>query len=158
MVTIAVTKFVHGAWIEVILIPALGRGLPRRAQPLHRGGSPAVARRGGALDDTPISNTVLVLVGDLHRGVLGALKYARSISPTPKAVYVEVATERTRRVEKKWGAWGLGTPLIVLSSPYRSLLRPFLDYLLHNQTALLIKGAMLFRKRVIVADVPHHLR
>ena len=103
------------------------------------------------------------------------------ISPSPKAVYVEVDTERTRRLEEKWGAWGLGTPLVVLSSPYRSLLRPFLDYidsllvtggpnyyvtiilpefvparwwqhLLHNQTALLIKGAMLFRKRVIVAD------
>ena len=114
------------------------------------------------------------------------LKYARSISSSPKAVYVEVDTERTRRLEEKWGAWGLGTPLVVLSSPYRSLLRPFLDYidsllltggpnyyvtiilpefvparwwqhLLHNQTALLIKGAMLFRKRVIVADVPYHL-
>jgi amino acid transporter len=185
MVTIAVTKFAHGAWIVVILIPALVTVFVM----VHRHYED-VARQlsldGAAPDATPISNTVLVLVGDLHRGVLGALKYARSISPAAKAVYVEVDTERTRRLEEKWGAWGLGTPLIVLSSPYRSLLRPFLDYidsllaaggpdhyvtiilpefvparwwqhLLHNQTALLIKGAMLFRRRVIVADVPYHL-
>jgi amino acid transporter len=186
MVTIAVTKFAHGAWIVVVLIPALvavfllvHRHYDDVARQLSLDGA-------GLVTSTPISNTVLVLVGDLHRGVLGALKYAQSISPSPKAVYVEVDPERTRRLEEKWGAWGLGTPLIVLSSPYRSLLRPFLDYvdnllsaggpdhyvtiilpefvparwwqhLLHNQTALLIKGAMLFRKRVIVADVPYHL-
>jgi amino acid transporter len=186
MLTIAATKFVHGAWIVVILIPtlvavflAVHSHYTDVARQLSLDGA-------AAPDESPIANTVLVLVGDLHRGVLSALKYARSISPSPKAVYVEVDTERTRRLEEKWGAWGLGTPLVVLSSPYRSLLRPFLDYvdnllsaggpdhyvtiilpefmparwwqhLLHNQTALLIKGAMLFRKRVIVADVPYHL-
>jgi amino acid transporter len=186
MLTIAVTKFAHGAWIVVILIPTLVAVfvlVHRHYEDVAR----QLSLDGAAPPDaTPISNTVLVLVGDLHRGVLGALKYARSISPSAKAVYVEVDTERTRRLEEKWGAWGLGTPLIVLSSPYRSLLRPFLEYvdhllaagggehyvtiilpefvparwwqhLLHNQTALLIKGAMLFRRRVIVADVPYHL-
>jgi hypothetical protein len=188
LVTIAVTKFTHGAWIVVILIPALvaafvvvHRHYEDVARQLSLDGTGP-----GDTPDTPITNTVLVLVGDLHRGVLGALKYARAISPSPKAVYVEVDPERTRRLEERWGAWGLGTPLIVLSSPYRSILRPFLDYvdsqlraggpdhyvtiilpefvparwwqhLLHNQTALLIKGAMLFRKRAIVTDVPYHL-
>ena len=186
MLTIAVTKFAHGAWIVVLLIPAfvavfvlVHRHYEDVARQLSLDGA-------GLITASPISNTVLVLVGDLHRGVLGALKYARSISPSPKAVYVEVDAERTRRLEEKWGAWGLGTPLIVLSSPYRSLLRPFLDYvdnllstggpdhyvtiilpefvparwwqhLLHNQTALLIKGALLFRRNVVVTDVPYHL-
>ena len=186
MLTIAATKFVHGAWIVVILIPTLvvvflvvhSHYTDVARQLSLDGAAPP--------DESPIANTVLVLVGDLHRGVLTALKYARAISPSPKAVYVEVDTERTRRLEEKWGMWGLGTPLVVLSSPYRSLLRPFLEYidtllltggpsayvtiilpefmparwwqhLLHNQTALLIKGAMLFRRRVIVADVPYHL-
>jgi hypothetical protein len=103
-----------------------------------------------------------------------------------KAVYVELDPERTRRLEEKWGKWGLGVPLVVLASPYRSLLSPFLEYvdsllsrgehivitvvlpefiparwwqqLLHNQTALLIKGALLFRRRVVVVDVPFHLK
>jgi len=134
----------------------------------------------------PITHSVLVLVGDLHRGVVEALQYARTLSPGAKAVYVEMDPERTRRVEEKWVGHGLGVPLIVLTSPYRSLIGPLQDYidhlqardgkhvvtivipeflparwwqhLLHNQTALLIKGALLFRKNVIVTDVPYHLR
>jgi hypothetical protein len=81
----------------------------------------------------------------------------------------------------------MGVPLVVLNSPYRSLVGPLMDYIeqlqrqggddqvvtivlpeflparwwqqiLHNQTALLIKGQMLFRKNVVVTDVPYHLR
>jgi hypothetical protein len=143
-----------------------------------------------SLDDfggpPPIEHTVLVLVGDLHRGVAAALRYAQTLSASVKAVYVELDPERTHRLEEKWGKWGLGVPLVVLTSPYRSLLTPFMDYvnhllalgehhvvtivipefvparwwqhLLHNQTALLIKGALLFRKGVVVVDVPFHLR
>jgi hypothetical protein len=135
----------------------------------------------------PLQNTVLVLVGDLHRGVVKALQYAQSLSVNAKAVFVESDPERTHRLEQRWAKWGMGLPLIVLTSPYRSLLGPLLQYvdhileqggenhivtivlpefiparwwqhLLHNQTALLIKGAMLFRKNVIVTDVPYHLR
>jgi hypothetical protein len=130
---------------------------------------------------------VLVLAGDLHRGVVQALRYAQSLSPTARAVYVETDPDRTRRLEEKWSTWGMGVPLIVLTSPYRSLLGPLLEYidhlqrqggenhivtmvvpefipkrwwqhLLHNQTALLIKGALLFHKNVIVTDVPYHLK
>jgi hypothetical protein len=135
----------------------------------------------------PLQNTVLVLVGDLHRGVVRALQYAETLSVNAKAVFVELDPDRTHRLEQKWAKWGMGLPLIVLTSPYRSLLGPLLNYvdhileqggdnqivtivlpefiparwwqhLLHNQTALLIKGAMLFRKKVIVTDVPYHLR
>ena len=136
----------------------------------------------------PMRHTVLILVGDLHRGVVRALQYARTLAPEAavRGVYVETDPARTTRLEDKWVRWGLGVPLVVLSSPYRSLLRPFLDYLddiqgrgddqivtivlpeflprhwwqhiLHNQTALLIKGALLFRKNTVVADVPYLLK
>jgi hypothetical protein len=72
-----------------------------------------------------------------------------------RAVYVETDPAGTRKLEEKWAKWGLGVPLVVLMSPYGSLLRPFLDY---NQTALLIKGALLFRKNTVVADVPYLLK
>jgi hypothetical protein len=133
-------------------------------------------------------HTVLVLIGDVHRGVVRAVQYARTLAPTAvvRAVYVETDPMRTGRLEEKWGRWGLGVPLVVLTSPYRSLLRPLLDYLdqiqargddqmvtivlpeflprhwwqhfLHNQTALLVKGALLFRKNTVVADVPYLLK
>ncbi len=183
MLVIAVTKFSHGAWLVVLLIPILIVGflavnrhyasVARQLSLDHYPGPP------------PIEHTVLVLVGDLHQGVVSALQYARTLSPNVKAVYVELDPEKTRRLEERWGKWGMGTPLVVLTSPYRSLLAPFLEYLdhllavnpyyvvtvvlpefvpgrwwqqlLHNQTALLIKGALLFRRRVVVVNVPFHL-
>jgi amino acid transporter len=181
---IAATKFSHGAWMVVLLIPllvALFLMIRRHYQDVAR--QLSLDNYGGP---PPIDHTVLVLVGDLHRGVASALRYAQTLSASAKAVYVELDPERTRKLEEKWGKWGLGVPLVVLTSPYRSLLAPFLDYvnhllalgethvvtivipefvparwwqhLLHNQTALLIKGALLFRKRVVVVDVPFHLR
>ena len=183
MLVIAVTKFVDGAWVVAMLIPVLVMGFIM----IHRHYTD-VARQlslEGYDGPPPIQHTVLVLVGDLHKGVTGALRYAQALSPSARAVYVELDPDRTRRLEEKWGKWGLGVPLVVLTSPYRSLLTPFLEYvnhllalgsnhvvtivipefvparwwqhLLHNQTALLIKGALLFRKRVVVVDVPFHL-
>ena len=183
---IAATKFTHGAWIVVVVIPllvvtflAMHRHYEEVAEALTLEG----------LEGPPeFQHTVLVLVGDVHRGVVRAVQYARTLAPnaTVRAVYVETDPGRTAKLEEKWGAWGLGVPLVVLTSPYRSLLRPLLDYIdhiqargddqmvtivvpeflprrwwqhvLHNQTALLVKGALLFRKNIIVTDVPYHLR
>jgi amino acid transporter len=186
LLTLAVTKFVEGAWIVVVVIPILV-GL---FVMMHRHYE-EVARElslEGLTGPPPMNHTVLVLVGDLHRGVVRALQYARTLAPTAavRGVYVETDPARTVRLEDRWGKWGLGVPLVVLTSPYRSLLRPFLDYLdeiqsrgddqivtivlpeflprrwwqhvLHNQTALLLKGALLFRKNTVVADVPYLLR
>jgi hypothetical protein len=184
MLVIAATKFAHGAWMVVLLIPllvALFLMIHRHYDDVAR--QLSLDNYGGP---PPIDHTVLVLVGDLHRGVAAALRYAQALSASVKAVYVELDPDRTRKLEEKWGKFGLGIPLVVLTSPYRSLLTPFLYYvnhllalgdnhvvtivipefvparwwqhLLHNQTALLIKGALLFRKGVVVVDVPFHLR
>jgi hypothetical protein len=182
---IAVSKFTHGAWIVLFVIPLLIMAcmmihrhyLEVAAQlSLEEYGDPAAITR----------HTVLVPVGDLHRGVVRALLYAKSLAPDARAVFVETDPARTRKLEEKWQKWGCGMPLVVLNSPYRSLLAPFLEYLnhlqdqkethfvtivipefipakwwqhlLHNQTALLIKGALLFQKNVVVTDVPYHLQ
>ncbi|HLC42196.1 MAG TPA: amino acid permease, partial [Methylomirabilota bacterium] len=185
LLTLSVTKFSEGAWIVLLIMPLLVMAF----MVIHRhyvevahqlsleeyGGPPAITR-----------HIVLVPVGDLHKGVVRALQYAKSVSPDARAVFVETEPARTRKLEEKWLTWGCGVPLVVLDSPYRSLLAPFLEYLnhvqaqgenhfvtivipefipvkwwqhlLHNQTALLIKGALLFRKNVVVMDVPYHLQ
>jgi amino acid transporter len=186
LVTLAVTKFVEGAWIVVVVIPVLVATFVV----MHR--HYAEVARELSLDGfegPPVfQHTVLVLIGDVHRGVVRAVQYARTLAPTAvvRAVYVETDPAHTARLEDKWGKWGLGVPLVVLTSPYRSLLRPLLDYLdhlqsrggeqmvtivlpeflprhwwqhvLHNQTALLVKGALLFRRNTVVADVPYLLK
>ena len=184
---IAVTKFTHGAWIVVLVIPILVAAfLAMRSHYETVAGSLSLEHFEGP---PQFQHTVLVLVGDVHRGVVRALAYAVTLaSPnaTVRGVYVETDPARTARVEEKWTRWGLGVPLVVLTSPYRSLLSPLLDYIdqiqargddqmvtivlpeflprkwwqhiLHNQTALLVKGALLFRKNIVVADVPYLLK
>jgi len=182
---IATTKFTHGAWLIILLIPGLVLGL----RTIHR----HYADVAGQLsvdgldpdDPPPPDHLVLVLVGDIHRGVLGALRYARTISASARGVYVETDPDARRRLEDRWAKWASGVPLVVLRSPYRSVVSAFLEYLddlqrqapdllvtiilpefvparwwqhlLHNQTALLIKGSLLFRRGVIVTDVAYHL-
>jgi amino acid transporter len=183
---IAATKFTHGAWIVVVVIPILVMTFVAMRRHYDD-----VARQ-LSLEDwegpPPMEHIVLVLVGDVHRGVVRAVQYARTLAAGApvRGVFVETDPARTARLEEKWGKWGQGVPLVVLTSPFRSLIRPFLDYvdalqsrnpyqvitvvlpefipgrwwqhILHNQTALLIKGALLFRRNTVVTDVPYLLR
>ena len=184
MLIIATTKFTHGAWIVTLLIPCLVLLFVA----IHRHYADVALQLSVESVEPrrpPSGHTVLVLVGDVHRGMLPALEYAQALSPSARAVYVEVDPDFTRRMEDRWGKWGSGVPLVVLRSPYRSVVGAFTEYLdhlrqqaphqlitivlpefvparwwqhlLHNQTALLIKGALLFRKGVIVTSVPYHL-
>ena len=187
LLTLAITKFAEGAWIVVVIIPVLvaifvvmHRHYEEVAVELSLEGL-------GGLPD--FQHTVLVLIGDVHRGVVRAVQYAKTLAGPAvgvRAVYVEIDPARTHRMEEKWAKCGFGVPLVVLASPYRSLLRPLLDYIdqiqsrgddqmvtivlpeflprkwwqhvLHNQTALLVKGALLFHRNIVVSDVPYLLK
>ena len=185
-VVIAATKFSHGAWIVVVVIPVLVAAFVMMSR--HYDEVAHDLSLSGMEPPPEFQHTVLVLVGDVHRGVVRAVQYARTLAPsaTVRGVYVETDPARTARLEEKWAQWGLGVPLVVLASPYRSLLRPLLEYIdkihargddqmvtvvlpeflprrwwqhvLHNQTALLVKGALLFRTNTVVAAVPYLLQ
>jgi len=184
---IATTKFTHGAWIVVLVIPLLVFTFLAMRSHYHD-----VAHQlslEGIAGPPPMRHTTLVVVGDVHRGVVRAVQYARTLAAPDVAVrgvFVETDPGRTARLEERWRLAGLGVPLVILTSPYRSLLRPLLEYLdtlqssgddhvvtivipeflpgrwwqhvLHNQTALVIKAALLFRKNTVVVDVPYHLK
>jgi len=185
LIVIAVTKFTHGAWAVILLIPLLVmmfRSVHRHYLDIAR----QLSTEGLQPLDTIARNIVLVPISGIHRGVIYALDYAKSIAPGRViAIYVDLNEEATRKLREKWTTWGKGVELVVLQSPYRSLTRPLLRYierlarqdesamvtvllpefvpakwwhqLLHNQSSLLLKGALLFRKGVIVTSVPYHL-
>ena len=119
--------------------------------------------------------------------MLEALAYARSLAPNHLVAVTVVSDEEEQtRIEEQWAARGLDTPLDIIYSPYRELSRPILRFLdeidarwendivtvvipevvvrrwweqlLHNQTALFLKGQLLFREGVVVTSVPYHLR
>lgn len=181
-----ITKFVHGAWIVVVVIPllvALFRAIHQHYL--------SVAKQlsiEGLEQLHPLRHSVIVPISGLHRGVITALEYAKSISRDNNltAVYVDFDEEATAKLREKWERWGTGVELVVLPSPYRELTRPLLKYIkrlerqehddvitvvlpefipakwwqhmLHNQSSLLLKAALLFREGVIVTSVPYHLK
>lgn len=179
------TKFIHGAWIVVVVIPLLV--FMFRAIHKHYVGVAKELSTEGLGDLRPIKHTVIVPISGIHRGVVAALQYAKSIAPDHvQAVYVDFDEEATAKLREKWERWGAGVQLVVLPSPYRELTRPLLRYitrlerknendmvtvllpefvpakwwqhLLHNQSSLMLKGALLFKEGVIVISVPYHLK
>jgi amino acid transporter len=179
------TKFIHGAWIVVVVVPLLV--FMFRAIHKHYVGVAKELSTEGLGELRPINHTVIVPISGIHRGVVGALQYAKSIAPDHvQAVYVDFDEEATVKLREKWERWGAGVKLVVLPSPYRELTRPLLRYiarlerkndndmvtvllpefvpakwwqhLLHNQSSLMLKGALLFKEGVIVISVPYHLK
>jgi hypothetical protein len=184
LVVIAAAKLTHGAWIVIVLIPLLMTAF-MKIHGHYTLMTQQLSLQGFELQK-PKDQIVVVPVSGIHRGVVSALQYAKSLSPRVEAIYVDLDVEATEALRVMWGLWAGGTDLVILDSPYRSILGPLMEYidglerqypdaqitvvlpqvvparwwhnLLHNQTAWFIKGALLFRKRVIViTDVPLHL-
>ena len=178
------TKFTSGAWVPLVVIPVivvLFKSIRRHYTTVADG-----LRVTPDYRPRSMNHTVVVLVGGVHRGVLEGLAYARSLSPSHLvAVSVVSDEEDQERLERQWEEFGIDVPLEIVYSPYRELTRPILRYvdeldarwendvitvllpefvvrhwwgnLLHNQTALLLKGRLLFRKGTVVTSLPYHL-
>lgn len=178
LVIVLAGKFVEGAWIIVLLIPlfvsafwVVRRHYDQTARELSLRG-PAVP----SLLPMPRPRVVVPISG-VTRASVEAVRYARSISDDVTAVCVDTDEKNTQRVCEAWAVWGQGVPLVVVPSPYRSIVGPLLDFLdstdreqndgrlaavilpefvparwwqhlLHNQTAWAIKTAILYRRQV----------
>ena len=187
LVVVAMTKAYEGAWIIILLIPV--HVFLFRATREHYDGVASQLSLRGWRPHGSRRNTVIVPISGIQRAVVEALDYAKTLSPDTRAVYVNIDPVETERVKAQWSEWGAGVPLVVLESPYRSLMEPLLDYiehindaggadggdyvtvvlpefvparwwhhLFHNQRALLIKGALLFKRNTVVTSVPFHLK
>lgn len=177
------TKFTSGAWIVVLVIPSIILILRR----IHRH-YVHFEREIAYTGQSPIMflhHTVVVPMNGITKPAAGALVYATTISDDVRAVYVEVEPEKTTRLREHWESWDIGVELVVLPSPFRSVLRPLVDYvdglaaraeadlvtivvpeivprswwghLLHNKTSLFIRTAFLFRPNVVVTVVPYRI-
>lgn len=182
-VIVVITKFSHGAWIICIVIPLLV--LLMRGIHKHYERASAELAVSTPLDPNDIHHTVIVPVSQLNRVARQTLAYARSISENVTAVHVSDDQAELDEFQRRWEAIGTDVPLILIESPYRSLIGPLMSYLdevekqrpgdtitvvlpefvahhawehvLHNQTALRLKAALLFRPGTVVTSVPYHL-
>jgi len=185
MTVFAVTKFLDGAWIVIVLVPSLVfiffrihhhyKDVAANLSLEDYGEAPRVQR-----------NRVLLLISGVHRGVVHALRYARSFSSDITAVYVSADLPEEEMLKKKWAAWGDGVRLHIIQSPYRTLLEPLITYIdqmadqlgpyemltvvvpqfvpahwihsgLHMNTASLLRKALLKRQDIVIMEVPYHL-
>jgi amino acid transporter len=191
LVVIGISKFGQGAWLTILVIPLLVTVFLRiRAH--YREVASQLSMQAAAVPN-PVSTAprMVIPISGVHRGIVDALSYARSISTDVTAVYIELELGSGEQIREKWEAWWPHVPLVVLPSPYRSIVGPLLDYLdktdeehddgqlatvvlpefvparwwqgfLHNQTAWLLKAALLYRRRHLgyqraIVDVPYHL-
>jgi amino acid transporter len=175
-----VTKFEEGGWIVCLIIPLIIAALVKihahyvtfAREIAFTGQSPIL----------PLHHTVVVPVNSITKATAGALMYATTISDEVVAVYIEIDRRATVEMQRRWDEWDIGVPLVVLPSPYRSVLRPLVEYVeslrmvtpgelitvvvpeivpkqwwehfLHNKTALYIRTAFMFKPNVVVVAVP----
>jgi amino acid transporter len=185
LIVVLVTKFLLGAWIAIaamLVIYALMLAINRHYTRVSAELAPTDER-----PVLPSRNHAIVLVSKVHLPTLRALAYAQATRPdTLTAVTVNVDDKDTRAIQSEWERRQVPVPLTVVDSPYREITRPIIDFvksvrrgsprdvvtvfvpeyvvgrwwenLLHNQSALRIKGRLLFEPGVMVTSVPWQLR
>ena len=184
-IEVGLAKFELGAWMVLVLIPALIAlmwGISRHYREV--GDALTLERFTTPLPRVAVPQ-IIVPIARLDRAALAALAYARSISLDVTAVHVTDDPKEAEHMRRRWAARDDGIPLVIIESPYRALIPPLLaylddreardserpvtvvlaefvprrfwDYLLHNQTALRLKLRLFFRPNTVVVDVPYHL-
>jgi amino acid transporter len=185
LVVIATTKFIHGAWLVIILIPiVVGCFLKIHKHYID------IAKKLRVEDDHifehPDHIKVLVPVATFTRVVVNTIEYATSISDDVTAIHIILDEEKSEKLRSRWHKYYPDISLIMVPSPYRSFMSPLLNYLdgieksikphelitilipefithkwwqyfLHNQTGLVLKSVLFFNKSFVIASVPYHL-
>jgi len=178
-------KFLDGAWLvmlAMVVVVMMFRVINDHYEDLRA----RLTIIGWKPDTRAFSNTVLLLVPSLHKGIFPALRYARSLSPDCRAVHIEIDPADTDRLRREWDEYvGEDPPLVILPSTYRSIIAPILVYLdevqkerenhmvtvvlpefvsrkgwhslLHNKNGLLLRYYLLNKPGVIVSNVRYFL-
>jgi amino acid transporter len=185
VIVFSITKFIEGAWIITVLIPlmvVLLRGIHNHYQRLgknlsleHFGEPPPQPR-----------HRVILPVSTVHQGTLAALRYAQMLSDDVTAIHVLIDPAEEEKLQRQWESWGKGARLVILQSPYRLFLEPLLQYIdaiasqrqpnetitivvpqfvskrwlynvLHTQTAMMLRLVLLFKRGIVITDVPYQV-
>jgi hypothetical protein len=179
LVVVLASKFTIGAWIPAVLIPvALFRGIRRHYDRVYRQLELEPGWR-----PPPMNHMYVVLVNDIHKGVVQAPAYATSLEPRHLcALSVVFDEEQGRTLAKEWAEAGVDVPLHTVLSPYRRLMDPIIqkldelegrwdddiitvvipefvvrhwwEHLLHNRDALHVKARLWVRRATVVTSVP----
>ncbi len=182
-VVFAIAKFALGAWLIVLIIPILVLAMLLIHRQYARRRLEAHVRPDIVIGPPTRHQRVIVPVPDISRDVVNALKFARTMSDSVSAVHITDDVAEGERLRKRFHEQLPGVPLVIVESPYRQLVRPFVRYLedaagragddvlvvllpeyvarhwwerfLYNQNARRIQSALLGRPNILVAAVPY---
>lgn len=181
LITTVCSKFLDGSWIVVIVVPFI-MFVFKKIKCSYDVNYKALDPKSGGLGNIlkaknlGVNATVIVPVTKIHKGTLAALKFAQNISDNVIAVIVNINQTETNKLKLSWKALNFRIPLVVLESPYRSVITPFLEFLdeidkntkngepamvimpsfvpgkiwqnlLHNQSATILKTALLYKRK-----------
>jgi amino acid transporter len=193
LMIIAATKFLLGAWAVVIAVPllvSLFLAIRRHYQSVAEQLTLQAIQPRSYLPRPKVAcatHPVIVLVGALHRGTMEALDYARAIGDEITAIHIDIGSTDREKLHRQWAELESDIPLVILDSPYRSVVTPIVEYvnnaeehyipgiymtvvlptfvtarwwenILHNQTSLLVRSALLFKRGRVVTSVRYFLQ
>jgi hypothetical protein len=186
MVIFAVTKFREGAWVVLIIIPALVKLFFTIHHHYKDLAAHLTLDKFSGLPARRTRHRVIMPISGIHQGTLEGLRYAKLLSDDVTAIHVSIEPDDTEKIQKKWVSWGEGTRLIILDSPFRLFIEPLLEYIeeilksrqpnetitivvpqfipsrrwhnaLHMRTADFLRQELLSKPGVVVTDVPYHV-
>ncbi|MFV9511546.1 APC family permease [Tepidibacillus sp. LV47] len=179
-----VAKFTEGAWMVTLAIPIVVLIFYRIKD--HYNDVSNELRLEQPIQISEMTSKVIIPISGVSKVVAQSVSYAKSISDDVVAVTVAFDDEQASRMREKWNSRIPNVPLVILRSPYRTLIPPLMKYidnlekssenmfitilipqfivrkwwhtLLHNQTAVVLRTVLLHKKNVVVATIPFHLR
>lgn len=186
LLIIGFEKFGHGAWIVIVAIPLMVLIVKNIFKHYVSVGK-QLALSADSFETLTYSNhTVIIPVSGLHQAVISAVRYAKTLSTDVYAAYVCIDPIETKKMKTTWNNLFPEVQLIILESPFRSITQPLLEFidevhdhhpkgiitvilpelvpskwwhhLLHNNTAIFIKGLLLFKRGVVSTSLPFHLK
>lgn len=185
MMVFAITKFKDGAWFVVLLIPGLVlvfSSIHKHYKKIAK----ELSLESYIAPNRITRQRVIMPIGGVHKSTLAALRYAKTLSDDITAVHVSIDAAETKRLQEKWELWGDGYRLVVLDSPYRLFVEPLLSYIeeldeakapneiisivvpqfipkhiwnvwLHTNTADTLRKVLLYRKDIVIMEVPYQV-
>ncbi|MFP5116022.1 APC family permease [Bacillaceae bacterium C204] len=184
VIIFSITKFEEGAWIVVVITPILLWVITKISKHYDNVGKQL---KFDLTEPIPRTDTIIIIpVAGIHKVVVSTISYAKSLTPNVVAFYVAFSPEDAKKMEARWDEWNPGVRLVVVTSRYRTLIKPLIEFieridhhykhekkitvllpefithkwwhrLLHNQSGLRIRSILLNRKDVVVSTVPFHL-
>lgn len=179
-----ITRFTEGAWILIVALAIMMAAMAMVKRHYNYLARELTIEPEDTL--VPVKTTVLLLVPKIHKGILQAIAYARSMAKDVRAVHVTLDPKSVGQVKEDWNRFGADIPLVILESPYRSLIEPLTEYideaiaeepdsmitvivpqavpkrwyhgLLHNNVSVPLKLALAARKNVVITNVRYFLK